>query len=196
MNHAGPQDNRVVLVPRGVQKAMLEHGPLKLGMDIIDEAERRLHEVRLANPATRNELCGLFNQAANTCGKYQAWIEYEILRADKAHKLDRAVVILEKATEEAKRLKELGIKMNEDLREALISRDEACAASLETLNELKAMKALLESHFWSFIRAHNSCIEVAQSRGFAPTPQFNGSEGQTYNIPQMNFMGKDERKKE
>ncbi len=185
-----PSPRRYLGVPRGVPGG----GPLNLDMDIIDEAERRLQEVRLANQATKSELSGLFNQAANTCGKYMAWIEYEILQATKRHNLDRATVILDKVPEEAVRLKELGIKMNEDLREALICRDTACQESLDTLNQLKAVKALLESHFWSFIRAHTTTSEVAQNRNFTPQPQINGSLGQTYNIPQPNFMGKDERK--
>ena len=181
---------RILGVPRGMPGL----NPLELEMDLIDEAERRLHEVRLVNTATRTELAGLFNQAANACGKYMAWVEYEILRATKQYNLDRATVILDQVPEHAKAMKEAGMKMNEDHREALIMRDPACSESLDRLNSLKAVKALLESHHWSFIRAHGSTQEVAQQRGISPTPNFSGAVGQTHNIPQMNFMGKDERK--
>ena len=98
--------------------------------------------------------------------------------------------------DEAKKLKELGMKMNEDLREALISQDPACEASLDRLNSLTAVKLILEEHKWSFIRAFNSIQELAQAKGAQPTPNFVGQIGQTFNIPQPNFMGKDERKKE
>jgi hypothetical protein len=165
-------------------------------MSIIDEAERRLHEVRIVSNASAKELEGLFNEAANSTSKYMAWVEYEILKATKQHTLDRSTVILDKAPEEAKRLKETGIKMNEDLREALIARDEDCQKSLDVLNSLKAVKALLESSYWTFIRAHNSSSQVAQQKGIAPTPNFSGSIGQTYNTPQQNLMGRNERQGE
>ena len=165
-----------------------------MNMSLIDEAERRLHEVRLVSAATRTELKGMFNEAANAAGKYKAWVEYEILKAEKQLKLDRATVILDKAPIEAAKMKEQGIKMNEDIREALIARDEECSHSLEVLNALQAVKAILDSHFWSFIRAINSVDEIAQNRSVTPTPNFSsGSIGQTWNTPQTNLMGKNER---
>lgn len=186
-----PVKGRVLQVPRGIPGS----APLALEMDIIDEAERRLHEARLASHATKTELSGLFNEAANAAGKYSSWIAYEILRAKKHQAKCRSNVILGSMMDEAKRLKELGVKMNEDIREAFISKDPACEEALDILNSLIAVQTLLEEHKWSFIRSFNSVQEIAQSRGASPTPQFGGSLGQTYNIPQANFMGEDERKK-
>lgn len=175
---------RILRVPRGTP--LKPH--LELDMSLLDTAEKRLHEVRLANPALSKDLEGLFNEAANLATKYLAWIKYEILQAEKNYSLDRATVILEKLPEEALKLKEKGIKMNEDYREALIIRDEACARSLDVLNSLKAVQALLEASSETFIRAHYSSRN--KEREMAPTPNFMGTVGQTYEIPQNNFMGK------
>lgn len=175
---------RILRVPRGTPSKP----ELELNMQILDEAERRLHEVRLANPALAKDLEGLFNEAANTATKYLAWIKYEILQAEKNYSLDRATVILEKMPEEAAKLKAAGIKMNEDYREAFIIRDEACSRSLDILNSLKAVQALLEASSETFIRAHYSSRN--KEKEMAPTPNFMGTTGQTYEIPQNNFMGK------
>lgn len=175
---------RILRVPRGTPNKPA----LELNMDLLDAAEKRLHEVRLANPALSKDLEGLFNEAANLATKYLAWIKYEILQAEKNYSLDRATVILEKLPEEAARLKEKGIKMNEDYREALIIRDEACSRSLDVLNSLKAVQALLEASSETFIRAHYS--SRTKEKEMAPTPNFMGTVGQTIDVPQANFMGK------
>jgi hypothetical protein len=180
---------RTFRVRKGTKNLPEERCILEMPMGLIDQAESRLHEIRLVSPATANELKGLFNEAANKSSKYIAWIEYEILKAQKQYDLDRATVILDKAPVEAVKLKEHGIKMNEDLREALISRDEDCQYALDILNALKAAKALLESNYWSFIRAFNSADHVSQQKTFTPTPNFGGTIGQTYNVPQANFLG-------
>lgn len=184
-------EKRVLSVPRGTPGK----NPLELDMSLLDEADRRLQEVRLVSHATKTELQGLYNQAANEAGKYMGWIEYEILKAKKEVTKARSNVIMGVAMEEAKKLKELGMKMNEDLREALISRDPVCDEATDRLNALEAVKVLLGEAKWSFIRAFNSISELAQQKGAQPTPNFVGELGQTFNIPQANFMGKDERKK-
>lgn len=190
-----PARNRYLRVRKGTKDLPEERSVLELPMDIIDQAEARLHEVRLVSQATATELKGVFNEAANAASKYMAWIEYEILKAKKQLDLDRATVILDKVPEEAKRLKESGVKMNEDMREALISRDEDCQYALDVLDSLKAMKALMDSYYWTFIRAHKSLEEISNRKGMAPTPNFGGHVGQTFDVPQTNLMGADERKK-
>lgn len=185
-----PQPKRVLSVPRGTPG----RGSLDMDMDVIDEAERRMRELRLVSHATKTELSGLFNEAANASGKYSGWVEYEVTQAKKTLAKCRSDVILGKMMDEAKRMKDLGIKMNEDIREALISKDEACERALDLVDSLTAVKTVLEEHKWSFIRSFNAAQGIADSRGSAPTPNFGGAVGQTYNIPQMNFMGKDERK--
>ncbi len=182
---------RVLSVPRGTPGK----NTLDLDMSMIDQAEVRLPEVGLVSAATRSELQSLYNVAANEAGKYMGWIEYEILRAKKELKKARSNVIMGVGMEEAKKLKELGMKMNEDLREALISRDPICDDLQDRLDALSATKMVLEEHKWSFIRAFNSIAEVSNGKSGQPTPNFATQVGQTYNLPQPNFMGKDERGK-
>jgi hypothetical protein len=162
---------------------------IQLDMTTLDEAERRLSDVRTVTPATQKDLEGLFNEAANTATKYLAWIEYEILQATKRFELDRATVILDKAPEYANSIKESGIKMNESVREALIARDESCQMSLDVLNSLKAVKALLEAKSESFIRAHYSSRAIADYKGQTPMQNFGGAIGRLADQPQDNFMG-------
>jgi hypothetical protein len=178
--------SRTLTVPRGVAGKP----PLELEMSLIDDAESRLHEVRLSSSATSKDLEGLFNEAANMVTKYLAWVKYELLRAEKEHELNRATVILDKAPEEAKRLKDAGIKLNEDIREALIARDEDCQKSLDVLNSLKAVEALLLASSQTFIRAHYSARSVASAKETAPTPNLGYSVGDLTEKEQPNFMGK------
>ena len=188
------QSGRTLRIRRGTKDLPEERSTLDLPMDLIDQAERRLHEVRLVSTATATELKGLFNEAANGASKYMAWIEYEILKAKKQLDLDRATVILDKLPAEAARLMDTGMKMNKNMRDALISRDEDCQYALDVLNSLQAMKALMDSYYWTFIRAHKSVEEVSNRRNGNPTPNFGGHVGQTFDMPQVNIMGKDERK--
>lgn len=165
-------------------------------MSLIDQAERRLPEVGLVSAATRSELQGLYNQAANEAGKYLGWVEYEILKAKKNLKKARSNVIMSEAmAAKAKELKELGMKMNEDIREAIISQDPACDDLQDRLDALEAVKVVLGEAKWSYIRAFNSISELAQGKNTQPTPNFSTTLGSTYNLPQPDFMGKDERKK-
>lgn len=164
-------------------------------MALLYEADSRMHEVRLVSQATCKELGGLFNQACNLSGKYLAWVEYELLRAEKNHNLNRATVILEKAPLEAVKLKQMGIKLNEDIREALIAKDPECDRSLDILNSLKAIKALLTSSYWSYKSAYESADENANRRTTTPTPNLGGEIGRLTDAPQPNFMGSGERKR-
>jgi hypothetical protein len=181
-------NKRVLSVPRGNPG----QPALELDLTPLDSAEKRLYEVRLNNSAIAKDLEGTFNEAANLASKYLAWVEYEILQAQKNHDLNRAVVILEVIPEKAKELKELGIKMNEDYREAMITRDENCAKSLDVLNSLKAVQALLKASLDTFVRAHYSSRNNDKNQATAPTPNFTNVVGE---MPMnTNLMGKTEVK--
>ena len=183
-------ENTLLAVPRG--KANLE--PLQLDMTLVYEAEGRLFEVRTVSPATAPELTGYFNEACNLSTKYLAWIEYEILQAEKGFNLAKATVILDKAPEEYKKIAGTGIKFNEDFREALIARDLECQDRLDALNGLQAIKALIESKSKSFERAYYACRHIAESKQkTAAMPNFSGTIGQTYEDEQNNFMGQRKR---
>ena len=174
-------------IPRGTPNL----AAISLDMTTIYQAEDRLHDVRIATPNNAPEMMGYFNQVCNTVTKYLAWVEYEILQAKKYLEIAKASVILEKAPEEFKRLKDVGIKYNEDFREAMVIRDVDYQKRLDALNTLVAAKSWLEGKAWSFVRAYNSCRFVADNRSFtAASPNLTGTIGQTFNEPQQNFMGK------
>lgn len=161
---------------------------MQLDMTLVYQAEGRLPEVRRVTPDTAPELAGFFNEAANITSKYLAWIEYEILQAQKYNGLAKSTVVLEKAPAEFAKLKDTGIKYNEDFREALVARDPECQKTLDVLNGLKASKAFLESKMWTFIRAFNSCDANASRKSHAATtPNFSGAIGDT--MDSNNFMG-------
>ena len=129
---------------------------IPLDMNRVYEAEGRLAEIAYVTPVTSRELSTYFNQACNEAGKYLAWVEYEILQAVKTFDICRAKVILDKAPMEAAKLKESGGKPNEDWRDALVTMDPECQNALDTVNNLKAIKALLETKVKTFERAYFS----------------------------------------
>jgi hypothetical protein len=161
-----------------------------LEMALVYQAEQRLHEVKIASPASAPELSGFFNEACNMTTKYLAWVEYEILQAKKYFDLAKAAVVLEKAPEEYKKFKDSGIKFNEDFREAVIARDTDCQARLDIMNSLQAIKAILEGKMKAFERAHYAVRNVSDNRNrIAAAPNLNGTIGMTTDLPQSNFMG-------
>lgn len=176
-----------LMVPRGIPGLV----PFKLDMAGIYEAEQRLAEVGRSSAEAASQLMGYFNKACSDTNKYLAWIEYEILQAKKYFELAKASVILEKAPIEFAKIKDAsGIKYNEDFRNAVITRDQECQERLDILNALEALKVLLQSKSWSFIRAFNACQSLWDNRNTrAAQPVLNGHVGQTYDTPQENFMG-------
>jgi hypothetical protein len=182
-------DSKFLVIPRGVPGLK----PFTIDMSAVYLAEGRLPETRFVNPHTAIELTSAFNEASGLIGKYISWINYEILQAEKEFGLCKATVILDKLPEQALKLKESGIKINEDYREAMIIRDADCSRALDILNGLKASKEFLESKHRLFERAYYSC------RNLIAQPQqrhgsFNAFNGELAE-PQQNFMGKNETKK-
>jgi hypothetical protein len=144
-------------------------------MTLVYAAERRLNEVAIVSPGTAPELIGYFNEACNTTTKYLAWVEYEILMAQKHYELARAHVILEKAPEAYGKIKDKGIKFNEDFREALMATDIECQGRLDTLNALKAVRVLLENKAKSFERGYYACKTTWDRKQHqAASPNFGG----------------------
>lgn len=184
----------VLSVPRGG----VDQPPLQLDMKLLHEAEGRLNEVRVVTPVTAIELTGFFNEACNLSNKYLAWVEYEIIQAKRNYDLARATVILEKSVDEYEkqkaRFKELGVKFNEDFREAMVIKDIECMQRKDVLDALEAVKFLIEAKSKSFERAYYACRLISDNKNrSAASPNFSGVIGQTYDTLQDNFMG--ERRK-
>lgn len=174
MNYpVNPTELKTMNLPRG-KKGL---PPLALDMTNIYQAEDRLMEVSYANDSTASELMGYFNAVCNTTTKYIAWIEYEIVEATREYDLAKATVVLDKMPAEVQKYKDAGIKSNEDFRNALIVRDADCQARQEILGQLEAVKKLLESKSWSFIRAFNATKSVVERRSGTPIPNLHGNHG-------------------
>jgi hypothetical protein len=163
-------------------------------MTLIYEAESRLSDLRFVNHETGVELSAYYTQVCNTVTKYLAWLEYELLAADKHYGLAKATVILDHMPEAAQKLKESGVKVNEDVREAMIAKDIACQSQLERLNMLKALQKLLEGKMHSFTKAHYLArLAVEKRHGIDPIPNLSGVIDET-TLDQNGFMGKADHK--
>lgn len=173
-----------LIVPRGTPNLQ----PLKLAMGEIYAAEGRVHEVSFVNETTGTELAGFFNQATSIVGKYLGWVEYEILQAEKYLEEAKSDVIIDQAPEYAKKLKDTGMKMSEDIRAALVVKDKTYSQRLELLNGLKALKVFLKEKHDSFKRAYYSCDAKTNGPRGVPGKRINGSIGMTLE-PQSNLMG-------
>lgn len=176
----------LLIVPRG--RTGLD--PLRLDMAVIYQAENRLREVAIANQVTAPELMATYNGAANQIGKYISWAKYEKLSGEKELRLAKAEVIIDQMPAEAKRLKADGIKMNEDFREAMIARNTKCSDLQERLIMIEAVLALLESKFWSFIRAYDAVQHVSSLKGASVVDRMNATPGMLSDQNVTGFMGK------
>jgi hypothetical protein len=128
-----------------------------------------------------------FNEAANTVTKYMSWIKYEILTGEKEFNLAKAEVIIDKLPDEAKKLKDTGMKPNENLREALIAKDQKCSELTERLNALNAAYELLDCKARAFIRAYSAVRSLCGFKDYVPAAKINATPGMT--MSQDGFMG-------
>jgi hypothetical protein len=175
-----------LIIPRGA----LGLPPQSLQMGDIYAAENRLMEVAIVNPRTVAELMATFNYAANLVTKYMGWISWDLLTAKKQFDLCKAEVILDKMPEAISKLRDMGIKNNEDFRNAMIARDPNCSAYLDVINTLTATYELLESKSKSFIRAYYTCQDQARNKDQLPYVNANRSPG----FANSNIMGEIENK--
>lgn len=174
------QESKSLTVPRGTPNL----APMSLDMTEVYLVELRLPDIRTANPGNAQELMGTFNAASNTLVKYIAWVDYEILQAQKFLGISKATVILDKAQEELKKYP--GLKNNEDFRNALIARDPECQERLDKLNGLIAVRALLDGKVKSFVRAYYTAQAVVERRGSNPSQNFTAT---AVGAPHENVMG-------
>lgn len=175
-------------VPRGTPGLV----GMSLDMTLVYEAERRLSDLRSVNHETAPELMAYFNNALNNITKYTAWVEYEILNAEKYYGIAKAEVVLDKAPEVFKnKYKDSGIKFNEDFREAMVAKDPDCQARLDTLNYLKAIRSFLENKGSAFAKAHYTAKSALEHRkGINPVPNLSGVVGElSHGVDGDGFMG-------
>jgi len=155
----------MMLLPKG---DLNEKSPLALDLDHVFKAERRLEDVKTCNPDNVSELMGEMNVAANESAKYMSWIQYELLMAKKNYDKRKAILILDYLPDF---LKDKGLKPNEDVREAFITKDDTAFQLRDRIDCLTAAFYMLENKLKSFVRAFNAAKSVADSRrGQATAP--------------------------
>jgi hypothetical protein len=160
---------------------------MQLDMAEIYVAEGRLKEVAIVTPRSAPDLMAAYNSSANDISKYLSWVKYERLSAHKELELAKAEVIIDRLPEAAARLRDTGIKPNEDFRAALIAKDPKCSALQEKLNAIDAITALLEGKFWSFIRAYNAVEHMSRLKDSTINANINATPGMT--LSSDGFMG-------
>lgn len=180
---------QVLSAPRGAPG----QPPIQLDMTDLNRAEARLSEVSLVSNATAADLMGLYNQSANLASKYTSWLDYEIMVSSRHLDLAKAVVILDKLPEEIQKYKEAGLKANDDFRNALIARDPECASKRQTMEQLMAIRALLEAKIKTFVRAYNSCKLVWERKSSIPVPNYTSTQ---IGMAAHNLMGAPEHKED
>lgn len=114
---------------------------IKLSMTAIKEAERRLIEAKMVNPATYSELEYVMNEAYREAKKNITIVGYEITKAEKALREAKSIAILD---EYPQFLKDNSFKDNATLRDAFLERQENYVAAHDRIDMLKAYLDLME----------------------------------------------------
>jgi hypothetical protein len=117
---------------------------LKLQMDKIVEAEKRLIEAKTVNPSTYVDLEHTFNESYRDLKRHLSSIGFQLAITEKVMEQAKADVLLDKYPIflEEKQLKKT--QDNADLRKAFLIRDEAYVGALDRFNQLKALESNFE----------------------------------------------------
>jgi hypothetical protein len=128
----------------GVELTIPQFGtsePIKLSMTAIKEAERRLIEAKMVNPATYSELEYVMNEGYREARKNITIVGYEITKAEKALREAKSIAILD---EYPQFLKDNSFKDNATLRDAFLERQPNYVAAHDRIDMLKAYLDLME----------------------------------------------------
>lgn len=146
---------------------------LSLDMGKIREAESRIIEAKMVNPSTYADLEHSYNEAYRDLKRHLSSVGYAIAMAEKVLEEAKSDIILDKYPQF---LEEKGIKKtqdNADLRKAFMARDTQYSASLDRLNQLKA----LESNFDGKVKVfENVCRYMRQKMQLIIRSGFSGSD--------------------
>jgi hypothetical protein len=114
---------------------------LRLTMEKVIEAEKRLIEAKTVNPSTYADLEHCFNESYRDLKRHLSSIGYQIAQTDKAMEKAKAEVLLDKYPAY---LETVEAKDNSDLRKAFLIRDETYSQALDRFNQLKALESNFE----------------------------------------------------
>lgn len=117
---------------------------LKLSMDKIIEAEKRLLEAKSVSPATYADLESCYNESYRDLKRHLSAIGYQIALSEKAMNKAKSDMLLDTYPEylAANNLKKT--QDNADLRVAFFMRNEEYVSALDRMNQLKALESSFE----------------------------------------------------
>jgi hypothetical protein len=145
-------DNHVIEVPSfGKAPAM------RLEMENIRTAERRIIEAKTVNPSTYSELEHVYNEAYRDLKRHVSTLGYQLAMANKALEEAKADVILGSYAEFLKDKPKY--HNNSNLRDAFFVKDEAYSAAYDRVAQLTALESNLQGKIKVF---ENVCKYMRQ----------------------------------
>lgn len=117
---------------------------LRLSMDKIVEAEKRLIEAKTVNPSTYVDLEHCFNESYRDLKRHLSSIGYQIAQTEKAMHTAKADVMLDTYPEYLEKNDIKKYQDTADLRQSFLMRDEVYCAALDRYNQLKALESNLD----------------------------------------------------
>lgn len=125
-----------------------ESSELRLALDKTHEGEGRLHEAKMVNAATYSELEACYNEGYRELRRHLATIGFQLGEADKEMELAKSTFLID---EYPSLIKDLPKSQDSaDLRKAHLMRNQAYVDSLDRINMLKAMEAMLDGKIKTF----------------------------------------------
>ena len=118
-------------------------GELRIPLDKTLEAERRLEEAKLVNPATYADLEYTFNESYRELKRAYASVTYRLAKAEENIENIKAGILLDKYPEF---IKDKGKSFdNMDMRKSFIQRDPEYAKAVDYRDQIKAIEMLIDS---------------------------------------------------
>lgn len=160
-----PSDNGgtpYLLIPRGRQGL----APISLNMTMIYKVERRIEEIRIANPASMPDLVTDFNLGFIQLGKMVASIQLELAEAKMSLNEAKAVVLLDKVERilAEKRIS----KSSVDIREAILALDPDVMNAQQRVHAIDACLTLLNNKLEAFEWAYQSVKKISDVQSRIP----------------------------
>lgn len=117
---------------------------LPIDMSKIREAEKRIIEAKMVNPSTYAELECCFNEAYRDLKRHLSTIGFQLALADKTLEEAKASILLDTYPEFLKNGSMKKSQDNADLRKAFMIRDPSYSATLDRINQLKALESNMD----------------------------------------------------
>lgn len=145
--------NAILLCPRAVNGI----APKELDLTLVLKAEARMFEVAIATPEKSLELMATFNEAMSKLSAFMADVQHEKDSAARLSKQIKARVMLDQSGDY---LKERKLGNSADLRMAVVEVNEEYQRSVDIVDQLRAVLALLDGKMSSLKMAYFGCKDV------------------------------------